>query len=169
MILKVSRLGHPVLRAKAQDVSPDDIRAGIFESLIEDMFETMEAYQGVGLAAPQVHLSIRLFVCEMPERIARRRGAQALPQGVFFNATLEKIGEPTVVDTEGCLSIPFLAGDVARHQKVILRGLDRSGNPVELPMEGYPARILQHEVDHTDGQVYIDRADLTTMGYTVVL
>lgn len=169
MILKVSRLGHPVLRQRADDVSPDDVRAGLFESLIEDMFETMEAYQGVGLAAPQVHLPIRLFVCEMPEKIARRRGARALPQGVFFNATLEKTGEPEVLDVEGCLSIPFLAGDVARYNKVILRGLDRNGDPVEVPMEGYGARIFQHEVDHTDGHVYLDRADLKTMGYTVVL
>ena len=170
MILKVSRLGHPVLRMKAQDVSASDIRSGEYDTLIEDMFETMEAYQGVGLAAPQVHLPIRLFVYELPAEVARRRRAKPLARGAFFNATLELVGTPDVVDFEGCLSVPFLGGEVPRYPKVILRGLDVRGNEAEVVMEDYAARIFQHEVDHLDGAVYLDRMpDLSTLGYTIVL
>lgn len=170
MILKVARLGHPVLRMRAQDVDAADIRSGKFDSLIEDMFETMDAYEGVGLAGPQVHLPIRVFVFELPEEVARRRKTRPLARGAFFNATLELIGNPEVVDFEGCLSVPFLGGEVPRYPKVILRGLDVKGNPAEVVMEDFAARIFQHEVDHTDGLVYLDRMpDLRTLGYTVVL
>ena len=87
-ILKVSRLGHPVLREKAADVNPKDIKSGKFRPLIEDMIETMHAYEGVGLAGPQVHLPIRIFVFEVEEKVAKRRGIPKLNAGVFFNATL---------------------------------------------------------------------------------
>lgn len=170
MIYKVARLGHPVLRSPSQNVSPDDVRSGMYDELIADMFESMEAHHGVGLAAPQVHLPIRLFVAQLPQREARKRGSQELPRVAFFNVTLELLGEPEIVDVEGCLSIPFLAGDVPRHNKVILQGLDPKGNEVEVTMEGYGARIFQHEVDHLDGKVYLDRMpDLETLGYTLVL
>lgn len=170
MILKVSRLGHPVLRMQSKDVKAEEIRGGVYDSLIDEMFETMEAYQGVGLAAPQVHLPIRLFVYELPPEVARRRKARPLARGAFFNATLELVGTPDVVDYEGCLSVPFLGGEVPRYPKVILRGLDMKGNPAEVVMEDYAARIFQHEVDHLDGKVYLDRMpNLETLGYTIVL
>ncbi|MFA6956217.1 MAG: peptide deformylase [Thermoanaerobaculia bacterium] len=168
MILKCSRLGHPVLRQRADDVSVDDVRAGNYDDLIEDMFETMEAYRGVGLAAPQVHLPLRIFVFDSKER---DDGLGNTPRsGVVFNGVYEPAEETKIVDHEGCLSVPFLGGKVPRYEKVRLRGLDGEGNPVDWLAEGFIARIFQHEVDHTDGHVYLDRMpDLRSLGYTLVL
>jgi peptide deformylase len=169
-ILKVSRLGHPVLREKASDVDVKDIKAGKFRPLIEDMIHTMHEYEGVGLAGPQVHMPLRIFVFEVEEKVARRRGIPKLGAGVFFNATYEPIGRDTITDWEGCLSVPFLGGEVARFQKVRLRGIDHEGSAVDIEVEGFSARIFQHEIDHTDGHVYLDRMpDLTTLGYTIIL
>jgi peptide deformylase len=168
MILKCSRLGHPVLRQRAEDVSVDDVRAGNYDDLVEDMFETMEAYRGVGLAGPQVHLPLRIFVFDSKER---DDGRGATPRrGVVFNGAYEPVGEAKIIDHEGCLSVPFLGGQVPRYEKVRLRGIDGQGDPVDWLAEGFIARIFQHEVDHTDGYVYLDRMpDLRTLGYTLVL
>ncbi len=169
-ILKVSRLGHPVLRQKASDVELKDIKAGKFRTLIEDMVETMHAYEGVGLAGPQVHLPIRVFVFEVQERVAKRRGVKQVGAGAIFNATYEPVGTDRITDWEGCLSVPFLGGETPRHKKVRLRGYDHDGDPLELEVEDFTARIFQHEIDHTDGHVYLDRMpDLKTLGYTIVL
>lgn len=169
-ILKVARLGHPVLRMKASDVEPADIKAGKFRALIDDMIETMHEYEGVGLAGPQVHLPLRIFVFEVQEKVAKRRGIAKLNAGVFFNAVYEPIGTETITDWEGCLSVPFLGGEVARHKRLRIRGLDHEGNEAELEVSDFTARIFQHEIDHTDGHVYLDRMpDLTTLAYTVVL
>ncbi|HEV7573361.1 MAG TPA: peptide deformylase [Thermoanaerobaculia bacterium] len=169
-ILKVARLGHPVLRMKASDVEPADIKAGKFRALVDDMIETMHEYEGVGLAGPQVHLPLRIFVFEVQEKVAKRRGIAKLNAGVFFNAVYEPIGTETITDWEGCLSVPFLGGEVARYKRLRVRGLDHEGNETELEVTDFSARIFQHEIDHTDGHVYLDRMpDLTTLGYTVVL
>ena len=169
-ILKVARLGHPVLRQKASDVEIKDIKGGKFRALIDDMVETMHAYEGVGLAGPQVHLPLRIFVFEVQDRVAKRRNVQQVNVGVFFNATYEPIGSDTISDWEGCLSVPFLGGEVARHKKLRVRGIDHLGEPAELELDGFTARIFQHEIDHTDGHVYLDRMrDLTTLAYTIVL
>jgi peptide deformylase len=169
-ILKVSRLGHPVLREKAADVNPKDIKSGKFRPLIEDMIETMHAYEGVGLAGPQVHLPIRIFVFEVEEKVAKRRGIPKLSAGVFFNATYEPIGRETITDWEGCLSVPFLGGEVPRYNAIRLRAIDHEGETVDIEVDGFTARIFQHEIDHTDGHVYLDRMpDLTTLGYTIIL
>ena len=169
-ILKVSRLGHPVLREKASDVEIKDIKAGKFQALIDDMVETMHAYEGVGLAGPQVHLPLRIFVFEVQERVAKRRNVKQLNVGAIFNATYEPIGAETITDWEGCLSVPFLGGETPRYQKIRMRGYDHEGDPLDLEVDDFTARIFQHEIDHTDGRVYLDRMpDLTTLGYTVVL
>ena len=169
-ILKVSRLGHPVLREKASDVEIRDIKAGKFKTLLEDMVETMHAYEGVGLAGPQVHLPLRVFVFEVQERVAKRRGVKQLGAGAIFNATYEPIGSDRITDWEGCLSVPFLGGETPRFKRVRLKGYDHDGDPLELEVEDFTARIFQHEIDHTDGHVYLDRMpDLTTLGYTIVL
>jgi len=169
-ILKVARLGHPLLRHKASDVEVKDIKAGKFRPLIDDMIETMHAYEGVGLAGPQVHLPLRVFVFEVEEHVAKRRGIAKVGAGVFFNATYEPIGDETITDWEGCLSVPFIGGDVPRYKKIRLRGIDRKGKPADIEIDAFTSRIFQHEVDHTDGRVYLDRMpDLTTLGYTIVL
>ena len=169
-ILKVARLGHPVLRTKASDVEVRDIKAGKFRALIDDMIETMHAYEGVGLAGPQVHLPLRIFVFEVQERVAKRRGVNKVGAGVFFNATYEPIGDGKITDWEGCLSVPFLGGEVGRWRKLRVRGIDANGDEAEIEATDFTARIFQHEIDHTDGHVYLDRMpDLTTLGYTIVL
>ena len=169
-ILRVARLGHPVLRQRASDIEVADIKAGHFRQLVDDMIETMREYQGVGLAGPQVHLPLRIFVYEVEESVALRRGVSAVQTGVFFNATLEYLSDDTVSDYEGCLSVPLLGGEVPRREKLILRGIDVDGNAAEVAADGFTARIFQHEVDHTDGFVYLDRMpDLRSLTYTVFL
>ena len=168
MILKVSRLGAPVLRGIATDADPNEIREGKYRQLVDDMFATMVEYRGVGLAGPQVHLPLRVFVYDSqdPEHDTSSR----LRRGVVFNGTFDGQGETELVEWEGCLSVPFLGGHVPRFEQVILRGLDENGDPLELDASGFLARIFQHEVDHTDGHVYLDRMpDLTTLSYTIVL
>ena len=169
-ILKVARLGHPVLRQKASDIEIKDIKAGKFAALIDDMIETMHEYEGVGLAAPQIHLPLRIFVLEVQERVAKRRGIAKLGVSVFFNASYEPVGTETITDWEGCLSVPFLGGDVSRFKRLKVKGIDHEGNPSEIEVTDFTARIFQHEIDHTNGNVYLDRMpDMRTLGYTVVL
>ena len=169
-ILKVARLGHPVLRHRASDVEIKDIKAGKFTELIDDMIETMHEYEGVGLAGPQVHLPMRVFVFEVEEKVARRRGVAALKAGVFFNATYEPVGKETITDWEGCLSVPLLGGETPRFKRIRIRAVDHEGKHADFEVEDFTARIFQHEIDHTDGHVYLDRMpDLRTLGYTVVL
>src|SRR5437660_2093951 len=169
-ILKVARLGHPVLRHKASDVEIKDIKAGKFRALVDDMIETMHEYEGVGLAGPQIHLPLRVFVFEVQEKVAKRRGVASVGAGALFNATYEAIGDETITDWEGCLSVPFLGGEVARSKRLRVRGIDQDGKAQEIEATDFTARIFQHEIDHTDGHVYLDRMpDLTTLGYTIVL
>jgi len=170
MILKVARLGHPVLREKSSDLEIKDIKAGKFRPLVDDMIETMHAYEGVGLAGPQVHLPLRIFVFEVEEKVAKRRGIPKVGAGVMFNATYEAVGSETITDWEGCLSVPFLGGEVPRYKKIRIKGIDHDGSETEAEIDGFTARIFQHEIDHTEGRVYLDRMpDLTTLGYTIVL
>src|SRR3979411_2728521 len=138
-ILKVSRLGHPVLREKAADVEIKDIKAGKFQPLLDDMVETMHAYEGVGLAGPQVHLPLRVFVFEVQETVAKRRGIQKVSVGAFFNATYEILGTEAITDWEGCLSVPFLGGEVPRYKRLLVRGIDHDGAKVEREVEGFNA------------------------------
>jgi peptide deformylase len=169
-ILKVARLGHPVLREKASDIEVKDIKAGKFKTLLEDMIETMHTYEGVGLAGPQVHLPLRVFVFEVQERVAKRRGVKQVNVGAIFNASYEPIGTDTITDWEGCLSVPFLGGETPRYKRVRLRGIDHDGDPIELEVDDFTARIFQHEIDHTNGNVYLDKMpNLTTLAYTIVL
>ena len=159
-----------MLRQKASDVEIKDIKAGKFAPLIDDMVETMHAYEGVGLAGPQVHLPLRIFVFEVQERVAKRRGVKQVSAGAIFNATYEPIGTDVITDWEGCLSVPFLGGETPRYRRVRLRGFDHEGEPMDVEVEDFTARIFQHEIDHTNGNVYLDKMpNLTTLAYTIVL
>jgi peptide deformylase len=150
-ILKVARMGHPVLRAPARPVEPSEITRPSFQTLITDMFETMNEYQGVGLAAPQVHEGLRLFVAgfEEPE--------QRVPLITAINPEIVAVGRDMDEDWEGCLSIPDVRGRVPRHRVVQLRALDRRGKRFELTLEGFAARVVQHETDHLNGVLFLDR------------
>ena len=150
-ILKVARMGHPVLRTRARLVEPSEIVRPPFQQLIDDMIETMNEYQGIGLAAPQVHQSLRLFVAGMD------RPDSELPLVAVINPELTPIGTATDEDWEGCLSIPDIRGKVPRAADIKVRGLDRKGKRLELTARGFPARVLQHETDHLDGILFFDR------------
>lgn len=151
-LLKIARLGHPVLLQPALPVA--DPRAPEMQRLADDMVETMLDARGLGLAAPQVHRSLRLLVA-LP--IAAREEPRDAAPLVLFNPELEPIGAEGEEGLEGCLSIPGLRGFVPRWRAVRWRGLDRTGAALEGVAEGLFARVLQHEVDHLDGILYLAR------------
>jgi peptide deformylase len=163
-ILKVARLGHPVLRSAAEPLTRGQIRSAEVQRLIDDMVETMREYDGVGLAAPQVHSTWRLVVVEVP---ASEDGArQALPLTVLANPVLTPEGEERALDWEGCLSLPDLRGQVPRFTRVRLEALDRQGRPLTMEARDFAARVLQHECDHLDGVVFPDRmTDLRSLAF----
>jgi len=155
-ILKVARLGHPVLRRVAEPVSPETLGTADTQSLIDDMVETMAEYDGVGLAAPQVNVSRRLFVYGVA---ANRRypDAPPIPLTVLVNPRITALGDEQEEDWEGCLSVPDLRGKVPRFTRVRVEAYGREGKPLCFDAEGFHARVVQHECDHLDGKVYLDR------------
>ena len=163
-ILKVARLGHPVVRERAKDVPPARLKSPEIQRLIDDMVETMHEYDGVGLAAPQVHVGLRLAVIEVAADDERTR--EGVPLTVLVNPVLRPIGDETVSDWEGCLSIPGLRGAVPRRRRLELRALDRKGKPWRVEADDFFARVIQHECDHLDGSVYLDRmGDMRSLSY----
>jgi len=163
-ILKVARIGHPVVRADARLVPVSKITSPEIQRLIADMEETMHEYDGVGLAAPQVHVGLRLAVIEVPE--SDERAHDKVPFTVLVNPVVTPLGEARLLGFEGCLSIPDLRGQVSRHESVRLEAFDRKGRPFVVEARGFFARVIQHECDHLDGRVYLDRmTDLRTLGF----
>lgn len=168
-ILKVARLGNPVLRNPAREVSPETVADRDFQRFIDDMIVTMREYQGVGLAAVQVHEPIQVAVLEVAEN-ARYPGKAAVPLSVLINPKIVPLGEDTEEDWEGCLSIPDLRGRVPRYSNLRVTALDRQGEEQDFVATGFHARVIQHEVDHLRGHVYPDRMpDLTTLTYLTEL
>jgi peptide deformylase len=157
-ILKVSRLGHPVLRTKVAEVSRDLLATPRIQTLIDNMIETMYEYIGVGLAAPQIHESLSIAVIES------RSPRGDIPLTVLLNPVVTVMDESLIEDWEGCLSIPELRGRVPRYRKLRVDAMDRNGNQVQFVAEDFFARVVQHEVDHLMGHVYLDRMrDLATL------
>jgi len=154
-ILKICRMGHPILRQQARSLSPDQIHSAALQQLIDDMLETMEDYEGIGLAAPQVFQSLRLLVMGYPD--ADDSKTNAVPPQVLINPEWIEQSTKQFEDWEGCLSIPDIRGVVPRSAAVGVRALDREGKLVELDMSGLAARVLQHEIDHLDGILFLDR------------
>ena len=154
-ILKVARIGHPVLRSPAKPVRKEAFRDRLFQKLIDDMRETMYEYEGVGLAAPQVHEGLRLAVIEVPGK--DERAAAEVPFMVLVNPVVTPLDDERVEGWEGCLSIPDLRGVVPRWKRLTLEALDRDGKPYSLEAQDFFARVVQHECDHLDGNVYLDR------------
>ena len=152
-ILKVARMGHPVLRAKARALDKRDIRDAKIQMLIDDMIETMREYHGVGLAAPQVHTGLRLFVASLD---AGEDDAEPEPIAII-NPEITPVGPDVVEDWEGCLSIPDVRGRVPRAREIKVRAYDRKGERIELRAHDFPARVIQHETDHLDGVLFFDR------------
>lgn len=149
-ILKVSRMGHPVLRQKARAVERSEIKDPRFQKFIDDMIETMHEYSGVGLAAPQVHEGLRIFVGMLD-------GGDDAEASVIINPVITPADGQVVEGWEGCLSIPDIRGRVPRAHKIVVKALDRQGRTVEIEAEDFPARVIQHETDHLDGVLFLDR------------
>jgi peptide deformylase len=153
-ILKVARMGHPVLRAKARALDKRDIRDPKIQALIDDMIETMTEYHGVGLAAPQVHTGLRLFVAALDA--GDEEDAEPEPVAII-NPEITPVGADVVEDWEGCLSIPDVRGRVPRAREIKVRAYDRKGERIELRAHDFQARVIQHETDHLDGVLFFDR------------
>ena len=149
-ILKIARMGHPVLRQRAESVA--DPTAAEAQRLIDDMIETMMDADGLGLAAPQVHVARRLVVFHRPG--AAGEDDDDMPLVVLFNPEIEPLGEETSLGWEGCLSVPGMRGLVPRYERVLYRGLNREGRALETQAGGMHARIVQHECDHLDGILF---------------
>ncbi len=162
-ILRVSRMGHPILRRQAAPIDRARIADPDLQRLVDDMIETMIDHEGIGLAAPQVFQSLRLIVLGDPEVEDEEEG---IPLIVLFNPELTALSEKRSPGWEGCLSIPDVRGVVPRFIEVTVRGLDRGGQQIEFIARDFFARVLQHEVDHLDGVLFPDRMDdLNTLTY----
>ena len=158
-ILKVSRLGHPVLRTVASRIDPASIKTPAVQRLIDDMLDTMREYSGIGLAAPQVHESVRLFVAGFRSRpIGAEIGEdEDMPLMALINPEISLVGAPSDLGWEGCLSIPDIRGRVPRAPAVKVKAFDRTGQAISFTAKGFPARVIQHEHDHLDGILFFDR------------
>jgi len=155
-LLKIARMGHPVLRSASAPV--DDPTAPWVRRLVEDMIETMEDAGGTGIAAPQVHEPYRIVVFRVPdERVTEMLGDVAQDLTVLINPVVELVGSERALGWEGCLSVPGLRGVVPRHLRIRYRGTSPEGEDIDRAVEGFHARVVQHECDHLDGVLYPQR------------
>ncbi len=152
-ILKIARMGHPVLARRAEpvcDPTHPDVRR-----LVADMRHTLADIGGAGLAAPQVHVPLRIVIFEVPtDADAEDEGREPAPLAVLVNPEVEPLGDETAVDWEGCLSLPGLRGAVPRPSRVRYRALGLAGETIAREADGFHARVVQHECDHLDGILY---------------
>jgi peptide deformylase len=155
-LLKIARMGNPVLRARAAEV--DDPTAPWVARLVEDMIETMDDAGGTGIAAPQVHASHRIVVFFVGgARTTELPGDAEQPLTVLINPIIEPLGDEMALGWEGCLSVPGLRGVVPRYLRVRYSGVGLDGKPIEREAAGFHARVVQHECDHLDGFLYPQR------------
>jgi peptide deformylase len=159
---EIATVGHPVLRERARELTPDELASPEMQVLIDDLIDTMHAANGAGIAANQVHEPVRIAVIEVDHN-PRYPYKPPIPLTVFANPKLEPVGAETVEINEGCLSVPGLRGVVERHVEVRLRYLDREGDERDEVKRGLTAGTFQHEVDHLDGTLIVDRADPSTL------
>jgi peptide deformylase len=158
--VKITAVGDPVLRRRAEEVELDEIRSPELRHLIDELIATRREAGGACLAAPQVGVSKRVAVVEVDEATRRRYAYKpAFPLTVIVNPRIEPLSEELLLINEGCLSVPDLRGDVPRHVAVRVDYLDRDGEARELVARGLTAGTFQHEVDHLDGVLFLDRAD----------
>jgi peptide deformylase len=156
-ILKVARMGHPALRAKARRLEKADLKSAVVQQLIDDLIDTMVEYRGIGLAAPQVHEGLCLFVAAIDPFADEDAAEDDAEPIAIINPEITVAGGDVVEGWEGCLSIPDIRGRVPRAEEITLRALDRSGGRIELRAHGFTARVIQHEADHLDGVLFVDR------------
>jgi peptide deformylase len=163
---QIVEIGHPVLRERAREVSPDELRSAELQGLIDDMIDTMRAASGAGLAANQVGETVRIAVVEVREGNRRYPYKPPVPLTVIVNPVIEPLDDDVEQINEGCLSVPNLRGEVPRHLNVRVRYTDREGEEHDEVRRGLTAGTFQHELDHLDGTLFLDRvtdpATLTT-------
>jgi peptide deformylase len=162
-VREIVAIGDPVLRGRARDVTPEELRSDEVQRLIDDLIETRRAAAGAGLAAPQVGEGLRIAVAEIEGTNPRYPYKPPIPLTVMVNPILEPLDAETAEINEGCLSVPDLRGSLTRHLNLRARYLDREGNSQEEVVRGLTAGTFQHEVDHLDGVLFVDRADPRTL------
>jgi peptide deformylase len=156
MIRKICRMGHPTLRLQARKLKKEEVFSDFFNRLLIDMQDSMKHYGGIGIAAPQIGESLQVALIELPE--VNRYGEELnLPLTTFINPEIEFLTEEEQGFWEGCLSVPGLRGYVERPRKILVKYLDENWNDREIMAEGFLATVLQHELDHLSGTLYIDR------------
>jgi peptide deformylase len=162
-VREIVEIGHPALRTRAREVEPAEIGSAEIEALIDDLIETKRAADGAGIAANQVGVPLRVAIAEVEGQNPRYPYKPPIPLTVMINPVIEPLGEETADITEGCLSVPGLRGTLARHMAVRVTYLDRQGRERSERKRGLTAGTFQHEVDHLDGILFVDRADPLTL------
>jgi peptide deformylase len=155
-VLDIAQIGHPILRERAREVSADELASPQIQQLIDDMIETMRHANGAGIAANQVKRAVRICVLEVANN-KRYPYKPNIPLTVLVNPVIEHLGDATFDNYEGCLSVPNLRGLVRRTLDVRVTALDRHGNPIDTTARGLTAGTYQHEADHLDGTLFLDR------------
>jgi peptide deformylase len=155
-LLKIAHVGHPVLRNRAREVEREELLAPETQRFIDDLVETMRDANGAGLAATQVHMPLRIFAVEVKDN-PRYPYKPNIPLTIVVNPVIEPLTDERFDNYEGCLSVPNLRGVVSRFAEVRVTGLDREGKPFERVARGLTAGTFQHETDHLDGKLFLDR------------
>jgi peptide deformylase len=158
-VREIVTIGHPVLRERAREISLEELRAPEIQTLIDDLIETKRAAHGAGIAANQVGEPVRVAIAEVESGNPRYPYKPPIPLTVIVNPTIEPLTDELVEINEGCLSVPDLRGNLVRHVEVRVRYLDREGEEHDEVKRGLTAGTFQHEVDHLDGTLFVDRAD----------
>jgi peptide deformylase len=158
----VVEIGDPVLRERARELSSEEIGSAAIQELVDDLIDTKRATHGAGIAANQVGEAVRVAIVEVEEGNPRYPYKPPVPLTVMINPSLEPAGDETIEINEGCLSVPDLRGSLPRYLAVRVRYLDREGKEQEEVKRGLTAGTFQHEVDHLDGRLFVDRADPRT-------
>lgn len=162
-LLKIAPIGHPVLRERARELTAEELASDATQRFIDDLIETMRDASGAGLAANQVYAPVRICAIEVKDN-PRYPYKPNVPLTVLINPVLEPLSDETFENYEGCLSVPDLRGVVRRHAEVRVRALDRDGAPIDRVVRGVTAGTFQHECDHLDGRLFLDRVeDPTTL------
>ncbi len=161
-IRKIAQIGHPVLRQVAREVSRQELLSPTTQAFIDDLVETMRDADGAGLAAIQVYEPVRICAIEVRGGNPRYPYKPQIPLTILVNPVLTPVGDDQFENYEGCLSVPNLRGVVKRHLHLRCQAWDREGNPIDEVVHGLKAGTYQHEVDHLDGKIFVDRADPAT-------
>jgi peptide deformylase len=157
-LLQIAQIGTPILRQRARDVALEELRSAEFQQFLDDLVATMRDANGAGLAAPQVHRSVRVCALEVDHN-PRYPYKPNIPLTILVNPVLTPLSEAKFDNYEGCLSVPDLRGVVARHAELRVQAWDRHGVPIDDEVRGITAGTFQHEVDHLDGTLFIDRVN----------